>query len=174
VPLLDVLLPQAPPDRLVGEEKTSPRHAEQAMIVAFGLGLGSCHVCFFSSNQFISRIDYYMCCEVFRFLRVYFMYWFCISFILFIVLWDIAHAAFFQLLACNEPPRDGVETQRSLMLAERIVHLQTRLLGPGTNFCPYLQYILHSTCVVNNPGEDTSRLPRIFMPKDVHLTQLVT
>jgi len=33
------------------------------------------------------------------------------GFILFIVLWDIAHAAFLQLLACKEPPCDGVEAQ---------------------------------------------------------------
>jgi hypothetical protein len=31
--------------------------------------------------------------------------------ILFIVLWDIAHAVFLQLLACKEPPYDGVEAQ---------------------------------------------------------------
>ena len=32
-------------------------------------------------------------------------------FYLFIVLWDIAHAVFLQLLACEEPPCDGVEAQ---------------------------------------------------------------
>ena len=30
---------------------------------------------------------------------------------LFIVLWDIAHAVFLQLLACKETPCDGVEAQ---------------------------------------------------------------
>jgi len=30
---------------------------------------------------------------------------------LFIVLWHIAHAMFLQLLACKEPPCDGVEAQ---------------------------------------------------------------
>jgi len=30
---------------------------------------------------------------------------------LFIVLWDIAHAVFLQLLACKEPPCDGTEAQ---------------------------------------------------------------
>ena len=29
----------------------------------------------------------------------------------FIVLWDIAHAVFLQLLACKESPCDGVEVQ---------------------------------------------------------------
>jgi hypothetical protein len=32
-------------------------------------------------------------------------------FYLFIVLWDIAQAVFLQLLACKEPPCDGVEAQ---------------------------------------------------------------
>jgi len=37
----------------------------------------------------------------------------CSGFILhsFIVLWDIAHAVILQLLACKEPPCDGVEAQ---------------------------------------------------------------
>ena len=37
----------------------------------------------------------------------------CLGFIsyLFIVLWDIAHAVFLQLLACKEPPCDGDEAQ---------------------------------------------------------------
>jgi hypothetical protein len=30
---------------------------------------------------------------------------------LFIVLWDIAHAAYMQPLACKKPPCDGVEAQ---------------------------------------------------------------
>jgi len=81
------------------------------MIVAFGLELGSCLVCFLCSNLFISGINYYTCCEVFGSRRVYFIYRFCIGFILFIVLWDIAHAVFLQLLACKEPPCDGVEAQ---------------------------------------------------------------
>jgi len=33
------------------------------------------------------------------------------GFVVFIVGWDIAHAVFLQLLACNEPPCDGVEAQ---------------------------------------------------------------
>jgi len=50
-----------------------------------------------------------MRCEVFETLRVHFTYWFGIGVILSIVLWDIAHAAFMQLLACKEPSCDGVE-----------------------------------------------------------------
>jgi len=81
------------------------------MIVAFGLGLDSCLVRFLRSNLFISGIDYYTRREVFGLLRVYFIYQFCIGFILFIVLWDIAHAAFLQLLACKEHPGDNVVAQ---------------------------------------------------------------
>jgi len=40
------------------------------------------------------------------------LYWFYfIGYILFRVLWDIAHAVILQLLACKEPPCDGVEAQ---------------------------------------------------------------
>jgi len=49
--------------------------------------------------------------EVFGLLRVYLIHGFWICFILFIVLWDIANAVFLQLLACKEPPCDGVEAQ---------------------------------------------------------------
>jgi len=52
-----------------------------------------------------------MRCKVFESLRVYFIYGFCIGIILFIVLWDIVHAAFLQLMVCKEPPCDGVEAQ---------------------------------------------------------------
>jgi len=70
-------------------------------------------VCFLCSNIFISGIHYDMRREVFGSLKVYFISGFCTGFIfigfsLFIVLWDIAHAAFLQLLACKEPPCDGV------------------------------------------------------------------
>ena len=58
------------------------------------------------------------------------------------------------------------------MLAKSIERLHTRLLRPCTNFRPYLQCILHCSRVVDNVSEDTFRLPRIFMPKDVHLRQL--
>jgi len=81
------------------------------MVVVFGLRSGSCLVWFLCSNLFISGIDYYMRREFFGSLRVYFIYGFCIGYILFKVLWDIVHAGFLQLLACNEPPCDGVEAQ---------------------------------------------------------------
>ena len=74
------------------------------MVVAFGLVSGCCLVRFFCSNLFLSGIDYYTRCEVSELLRVYCLYGFCIGFTLFIVLWDIAHAACLQLLACKEPP----------------------------------------------------------------------
>jgi len=81
------------------------------MVVAFLFGLGSCLGRFLCSNLLISGFDFYTRREVFESLRVYFLYGFCIGFILFIVLWDIAHTASLQLLACKEPPGDGVEAQ---------------------------------------------------------------
>jgi len=81
------------------------------MVIAFGLGSGSCLVRVLCSKIFISGIYYYMRREVFESLRVYFVYGFCIGFILLIVLWDIAHEVFLQLLACKEPTCDGVEAQ---------------------------------------------------------------
>jgi len=44
------------------------------MVVAFGLGSGSCLVRFLCSNLFISGIDYYMHHKVFGSLKVYFIY----------------------------------------------------------------------------------------------------
>ena len=79
------------------------------MVLVFGLGLGSCIVRFLCSNPFMSGIDYYTRRKVFGLLWVYFIYGYCIGFMLFIILWDIAHAAFLQLLACKEAPFDGVE-----------------------------------------------------------------
>jgi len=86
------------------------------MVVAFRLGSGSCLVRFLCSNLFISGIYYYTRCKVFGLLKVYFIYGFCTGFIfigfsLFIVVWDIAQAAFLQLLGCKKPPCDGVEAQ---------------------------------------------------------------
>jgi len=84
------------------------------MVVAFRLGSGSCLVRFLCANLFISSSYYYTRCEVFRLVKVYFIYEFCTGFIfigfsLFIVLWNIAHAAFLQLLACKKPYCDGVD-----------------------------------------------------------------
>ena len=114
--LQKVLLPNDPvpeehPDGSVGEESNSLHFAGEAMIVAFGLRSGSCLGCILCSNLFISHIEYYTRCEVFGLLRVCSIHGFCISFILVIVLWDIAHAVFLQLLACKKPPCDGIEAQ---------------------------------------------------------------
>jgi hypothetical protein len=57
----------------------------------------------------ISGIEFYTRCKVFSSLRVYFLYRFWIGFIIFIVLMDIAHAAFLQLPVCQEAPWDAVE-----------------------------------------------------------------
>jgi len=86
------------------------------MVVAVRLGLGSCLVRFLCSNLFISGHCYFMCREDFGSLKVYFIHGFCTGFIfvgfsLFKVLWDIAQAAVLQLLACKEPPCDGVEAE---------------------------------------------------------------
>jgi len=59
-------------------------------------------------------------------------------------------------------------------LAESIVSLHTRLLRPSTYLGPFLQCILHSSHVVDNARKDRFPFLRIFMPKDVHLTQLAT
>ena len=56
------------------------------MVVVFWSGLGSYLVQFLCSNLFISGIDCYMRREVFRSLKVYFMYGFCIGCIILIVL----------------------------------------------------------------------------------------
>jgi hypothetical protein len=81
------------------------------MIVVFGFSSGSILARFLCSSVLISGIDYYTCREVFGLLRVSFIYELCVVLIVFIVLWDIAHAVFLQLWACKEPPCDGVEAQ---------------------------------------------------------------
>ena len=70
VPLPGDPLPDACLDGSVGKESTSPRLAEGVMVVAFGLGSGSCPVCFLCLNQFFSGIDCYTCQKVIRSLRV--------------------------------------------------------------------------------------------------------
>jgi len=95
----------------VGKESTSPRFAPLVMIVVVGLGSLSCLVRFLCSSLFISDIHYYTRPKVVELLRVYFIYGFFIAVTLFRVLWDIARAAFQQLMALKEPPGDGVEAQ---------------------------------------------------------------
>jgi len=51
------------------------------MVVAFGLGFGSCLVYILGSHLFVSGIDYYTRREVFGSLNVYFIYGFGIGFI---------------------------------------------------------------------------------------------
>ena len=111
VSIANAPLPESCPDGSVGEGWTSPHVPEEEKGVVFRLGSGSCLVQFLSSNLLISVIDYYKCREVFGLLRVYSIGGFCVGFIVFIVLWDIVHAAFVQLLACRKPPWDGVEVQ---------------------------------------------------------------
>jgi len=86
------------------------------MVVAFRSGLGSLIVSFLCSNLCNSDIDFYMRCEIFRSLKIWFIYGCCTGFIvigpsLVIILWDIGHVACLQLLTCNVPPCDGVNSQ---------------------------------------------------------------
>jgi hypothetical protein len=52
----------------------------------FGLVSGSCLAHFLCSDPFITNIDYYTSRKVFGSLRVYFIYRFCIGFIVLVVL----------------------------------------------------------------------------------------
>jgi len=81
------------------------------MGVVIWLQSGCCLVRFRCLNLSPSGIDYDMHRELVGLLRVYYIYGLCVSFILFIVLWDITQTAFFQVLAYKEPPCDGVEAQ---------------------------------------------------------------
>ena len=90
VPLPDVALPDVPfpeahQDGLVVEGLTTRRIAEEAMVVAFGLGSGSCPVPFFCLEIFLSGIEYCTRREVFGSLKVHCIYAFCIGFILLIL-----------------------------------------------------------------------------------------
>jgi hypothetical protein len=137
------------------------------MVVAFRLVSGSCCVRFLCSNVVISGIEYYMRREVIGSLKVYFIYGFCTGFIfigfsVFIGLRDIGHGVCLHLLACNEPPCDGVE-------AESIVSFHMSLLRPSTNIGPFLRCILHSSRVIDNSRQDPIPLLPIFMLKEVYL-----
>jgi hypothetical protein len=98
-------------------------------------------------NLFFSSIYYYTCREVFGSVKVYFIYGFCtgwifIGFSLFIVLWDIAHAAFLRLLACKEPPCDGVEAEwvswKYCKLTHKAAQAQHQLSSLPTVYNPLL------------------------------------
>jgi hypothetical protein len=80
--------------------------------VTFGMGLSSCLDRLLYFALCISAIDYYWRHAVFQSLRVHSIYWVCIGFVLFIVLWHIAHAVFLPLLPCKEPPCDDVEAEK--------------------------------------------------------------
>ena len=58
------------------------------MVIAFGLASGSCLVRFLCSNLSISVIDYYTRREVFGLLNIYFIYWFCIGFMLLVIFYS--------------------------------------------------------------------------------------
>jgi hypothetical protein len=107
----------------------------------------------------MSAIDYYMRREVFGLLRVCFL--------------------FIQSImgprACSVFATPGVMVLRlnkSFKYHELIPTPDCS--GPVPNFCPFLQSIPHSSRVVDNASEDPIPLPRIFMPKEVHLKHLAT
>jgi len=58
------------------------------MVVVFGLGSGSRLVRFLCPNESISGIDYYTRREFFGILKVYFIYGFCIGFILLVLFYS--------------------------------------------------------------------------------------
>jgi len=72
--LHNVPLTKARLDRSVGEEWTSPCVADVAMVVVFGLWLGSCLVPVLCANLFISGIEYYTCRKVLGLLGVHLIY----------------------------------------------------------------------------------------------------
>jgi len=111
IPLPDVTFHDAQPDSLVGEEWTAPPVQAVAMVVTFLLISGSCLVRFLCSDGFNSGIEYDTCREVFWSLSINFIYGFFLGLSWFIVLLDIAHAAFLQLRACKQPPCDGLQAQ---------------------------------------------------------------
>jgi len=114
------------------------------MVVAFGIGSGSCLVCFLCSTLFISGIDYYMHRKLFESLRVYFLHGFCIGFILFIVLWNIEHAAFCNSWRVRNLLVMVLRVNKSLKLAESIVSLHPPdCSGLAPTFVPF--YTVYST-----------------------------
>jgi len=139
-PLPNASLPEVRLDGSMGEEWASPRVAEQAVVVVFRLGSGCCLVRFLGCNLFISGIDNYTRCEDFSSLRVYFICGFWIGFVVFIVLWDIAHVAFLQLLACKEPPCDGVEAQYISQVSWKYCEL-THQAAQAQDQCSYLSTV---------------------------------
>jgi hypothetical protein len=77
------------------------------MVVAFVLGSVHYLVRFLYSNIFISGINYYMYCEVFRLLRVDFIH----------SIMGHCLCTVFSLLACKLPLCDGVEAQEISQLS---------------------------------------------------------
>jgi len=116
VDLPDVALPysslaEASLHGSVGKKWASPGFKEEPMVVVFRLESGSCLVRFLYSNWVIWGIDYYTRPKGVGLAWVYLIYGFGIGFILLIILWDITHAVFLQLLACKEPLCYGVEAE---------------------------------------------------------------
>ena len=165
VPLTSAPLPVARPNGSVGEEWTSLRVAEVAMVVGFWFGSSSRLVRFLCLIHLSQPL---IISHIVRFLDRP-------GFILFIVLWDITHAGF---LCSSWHVRNllvmVLRLNKSVKLAESIVSLHTRLLRPSTNFRPFLHWILNSSCVVDNAIEDPSPLHWIFVPNEAHLRQLAT
>ena len=63
---------------------------------------------------------------------------------------------------------------KSLHWAESIVNVYTGLLRRSTDLHPFVLCRLHSSRVIDNATDDQFLLPRMFMPKEVHLIQQAT
>jgi hypothetical protein len=85
-------------------------------------------------------MDCYTHCEDFQSLTVNLLDELCIGTISFIVIWDIVSAAYLPLLACKEPPCDGIDTQSISQVSSKHHQLKSpRLLRPSRNFSHCLQ-----------------------------------
>jgi len=146
------------------------------MVLAFGLASDSVPFCFLCSDLFIAGIYHYTHRNVFGSVKVYFICGFCIGFRLLVSFYSQYYGTS-RMQRCSNSWRVRnlhVMVLRLNRLAESIMSLHTMLLRPGTNSPSVLQYILHSSHVINNAREDPFPLPQIFMPKEAHLRQLVT
>ena len=119
----------------------------EAMVVEFQFSSGSCLVRILCYKLFISCIDYDTCREVFGSLMVHSIHGFwtgfmCIGFSIFLVLWDIGHAACLHLLACEEPPCDCVDAQyvssKYRELTHKVAQAQPQLSSLSRVYTPLL------------------------------------
>jgi len=132
------------------------------MVVAFGLGLSSCLVRFLCSNLLILGIDYYTRREVFGSLKVYFIYWFCIGFILLVLFYSYYYRTSLMQCFCNSW---GVRNLLVMVLRLNTSLKYSELIptpdcsGPAPTFVPF--YSEYSTPRVSStmPEKTPFRCP---------------